>query len=363
VCAHARGVDPGAAGVSLGERRHADSTAPRTTRYKTPMPRPLDVLLLLALPASGKSEVRRFLANATPEQSRDEFHLGPNVQLDDYPYVHMMRRVSQELRARGQDGVFFDSDDLPMKQPLDWGTLIELLNDDFEDAAAGRRIAPFSPATWLLDRFDAARARVGAAPAFASLAPTVRSELIAALERESAELLRDKNNGIPPTLEGRTVVIEFARGGPDGATPPLPAPLGYRYSLARLSDAILSRASILYVWVTPEESRRKNTERTDPNDPGSILHHGVPMAVMLGDYGCDDMDWLIHQSDRPDTVRVETRGRIHHVPVARLDNRKDLTTFVRADRTQWKPEDVRALHTGLAEAFARLAKASAASVG
>ena len=52
----------------------------------------IDILLLLALPASGKSEVRRYLANLTPAQCRDDFHLGPTVQLDDYPYVHMMRR-------------------------------------------------------------------------------------------------------------------------------------------------------------------------------------------------------------------------------------------------------------------------------
>ena len=52
----------------------------------------LDVLLLLALPASGKSEVRRYLASLTPEQCRRDFHMGPTVQLDDYPYVHMMRQ-------------------------------------------------------------------------------------------------------------------------------------------------------------------------------------------------------------------------------------------------------------------------------
>src|SRR5437763_12614164 len=90
-----------------------------------PMSKLIDILLLLALPASGKSEVRRYLASLTPDQCRDDFHLGPTVQLDDYPYVHMMRRVSQELRKRGEDGVFFDSDDLPMKEPLDWGTLVE----------------------------------------------------------------------------------------------------------------------------------------------------------------------------------------------------------------------------------------------
>ena len=34
--------------------------------------------------------------------------------------------------------------------------------------------------------------------------------------------MRDKNAGIPDTLDGKTVVIEFARGGPDGTNPPLP---------------------------------------------------------------------------------------------------------------------------------------------
>ena len=319
----------------------------------------LDVVLLLALPASGKSEVRRFLAHLTPEQCRDEFHLGPTVQLDDYHSVHMMRRASQELRRRGHDGVFFDSDDLPMKEPRDWGTLIELLNEDFADVVARRRAAPPSAATWLLDRFDAARRKVGAAPALGALPAALRAELVKALEAEAAELVRDKNDGVPPTLEGRTVVIEAARGGPDGASMPLPAPLGYRYSLAAFSDEILSRAAILYVWVTPEESRRKNHERTDPNDPGSILHHGVPMAVMLGDYGCDDMAWLIEHSDRPDTVRVEARGRTFHLPVARFDNRVDKTTFVRAERSQWKAGDVAKLHAGLAEALGRLARVSA----
>jgi hypothetical protein len=318
----------------------------------------LDVVLLLALPASGKSEVRRYFASLTPDQCRDEMHLGPTVQLDDYPYVHMMRRVSQELRKRNHDGVFFDSDDLPMKESRDWGTLVELLNEDFDDLVERNRRTPASAATWLLDRFDAARVKVGAKPVLGALPAAVRAELVATLEKEARELLAEKNAGIPDSLAGRTIVIEAARGGPDGATLPLPAPLGYRYSLATFSDAILSRASILYVWVTPEESRRKNTERTDPNDPGSILHHGVPMAVMLGDYGCDDMDWLIQQSDRADTVRIETRGRSHYLPVARFDNRSDKTTFVRGERSQWKPEQVKALHTGLGEALARLATLS-----
>src|SRR5262245_12770809 len=182
------------------------------------MPETIDVLLLLALPASGKSEVRRYLASLSPDQCRDDFHLGPTVQLDDYPYVHLMRRVSQELRRRGADGVFFDSDDLPMKQPLDWGVLVELLNEDFEDLVQRRRPAPPSAARWLLDRFDAARRRVGAEPAFGLMPAELRRALEQAIEDDAARLLRDKNDGVPEDLEGRTVVIEAARGGPDGAT-------------------------------------------------------------------------------------------------------------------------------------------------
>lgn len=328
------------------------------------MSRLIDVLLLTALPASGKSEVRRYLASLTPEQCRDEMHVGPTVQLDDYPYVHLMRRISQELRRRGHDGLFFDSDDLPLKEPRDWGTLIELLNEDFDDLVQRRRPAPrpaaggCPAADWLFDRLDAARRKAGARPALGQLEPAVRLEVARALDAECAGLLRDKNAGVPDSLRGRTVVIEFARGGPDGSPMPLPAPLGYRYAFAALSEQLLERASVLYVWVTPEESRRKNIERTDPADPGSILHHGVPMAVMLGDYGCDDMTWLLEQSDRPGTVRVEAHGRVWHLPVARFDNRRDKTTFVRADRAQWKEADVRALHDGLAEACGRLVKAT-----
>ena len=322
------------------------------------MSRQIEILLLLALPASGKSEVRRYLKSLSPEQCRNDFRMGPTVQLDDYPYVHMMRRASQELRKRGADGGFFDSDDLPMKEQRDWGTLIELLNEDFDDAATGRKASPVSASRWLFERFDAARKKVGAPPLFAVLDTKLRDDVAAALETESAELLAERSAAVPETLQGKTVVIEFARGGPDGAKPPLPAPLGYQYSLARLSDAILSKASILYVWVTPEESRRKNTERSDPSQPGSILFHGVPMQVMLGDYGTDDMAWLIEHADRPDTVKVETRGETFHLPVARFDNRKDLTTFVREDRAKWGAADVKALHDGLASAFVRLAGAA-----
>lgn len=322
----------------------------------------LDIVLLLALPASGKSEVRKYLDQLTPEQALRDFHMGPTLQLDDYPYVHLMRRISEELRHHGHDGVFFASDIEPFLEPRDWGTLIELVNEDFDDLQALRQIAAPSAGDWLLKRYDAARRKVGAPPAFERLDAKLRARLVARLEPEAKQLLADKLAGYPSTregLKGRTIVIEFARGGPDGASMPLPAPLGYQYSLGRLSDAILSRASILYIWVTPEESRRKNDERAKPGREGdaSILHHGVPIKVMLGDYGCDDIEHLMQTSDRPGTVRVDPRGKAFYLPIARFDNRVDKTSFIREDHASWKPEQIQAVHSGLQGALTQLAKA------
>ncbi len=315
------------------------------------MSKHIDVLLLLALPASGKSEVRHYLASLSPEQCHEQFGIGHTVQLDDFPYVHIMRRVTDELTNRGHEGLFFISPALPFRNPVDWLTLIELVNEDYEDLVNGHRPTPESAAQWLFARIDAARARAGGPPALSSLPAGLYEEIAAAVEKDAADLLAAKVAEVPDSLAGKTVVIEFARGGADGSPLPLPRPFGYMNSLAQLSPEILDKASILYIWVTPEESRRKNEARTDPDDPGSILHHGVPLAVMYGDYGCDDMQWLLDQSDQPNTVRTERDGKVYHLPLGRFDNRVDRTTFVREDSSQWSPADVAALQAGLKEAF------------
>jgi hypothetical protein len=210
---------------------------------------------------------------------------------------------------------------------------------------------PESAAQWMFSRFDQARDRVGAPLVFQDMDLELRNDLAQALEAECRDLLVKKNAGIPDTLEGKTVVIEFARGGADGSAMPLPTPYGYKYSLSQLAPEILDRASILYIWVTPEESRRKNLHRADPDDPGSILAHGVPAAVMYGDYGCDDMEWLIETSGKPNAVKVERDGRKWLLPIGRFDNREDLTTFIRDDLGHWKPADVEKLRAGMEAAF------------
>ena len=320
------------------------------------MTRTIDTLLLLALPASGKSELRRYLAHLDLQVAAEDLHLGPTVQLDDYPYVHMMRRIAQELTLMAEDPMFFTDDASSFTEPQDWGTLIQLLNEDY-GLLGTKLVSPESAALWLFDRLDRARSAVGALPGLGMLDTRARRRLAAALEEEALELWTDLADSVESWSDGDTVVIEFARGGPDGAAMPLTPPLGYAYSLGELSEDIVARSSILYVWVTPEESRRRNDERARPGRAGdaSILHHGVPGAVMLDDYGSDDLPWLIEKGGG-ETVPVEKGGSPAQVPVAVFDNRTDHTSFLREDPERWPDAAISALHSELSAVFDRLVR-------
>ncbi|MCD6499748.1 MAG: hypothetical protein J7M25_15760 [Deltaproteobacteria bacterium] len=313
-----------------------------------------DVVLLLALPASGKSELRRYMGHLPEERSRAELHMGPTVQLDDFPYVHFMRRIDDFLAEQGHDRIYFHGPDRSFQDSRDWLTLVELVNDDY-DGLVSRRQSANGGARLLFERLEAAALKVGIGVRLSSVDSDVLDRMAETLDPEAKALEADIPHGVD--LSGKTVVIEFARGGDHKATPPLPYPFGYEHSLARLDERILSRAVILYVWVTPEESRRKNDARADPNDPGSILHHGVPLEVMLGDYGCDDMASLMERSDRSGTVSIERDGRTFFLPVARFDNRSDKTSFLRGDPAQWAKDAVHAVSTELVNACAHLYEA------
>ncbi len=46
-----------------------------------------DVLILIARPAAGKSEIIRFLKNAPPDQRQARFHVGQIDEIDDFPML------------------------------------------------------------------------------------------------------------------------------------------------------------------------------------------------------------------------------------------------------------------------------------
>jgi hypothetical protein len=72
---------------------------------------------------------------------------------------------------------------------------------------------------------------------------------------------------------------------------------------------------------------------------------------MYGDYGCDDMEYLLEKSAKPDTVQVDKAGTSYFLPLGRFDNRVDKTSFIREDEAKWSDADVKALQAGMREAF------------
>jgi len=308
-------------------------------------------LLLLAPPASGKSEVRTFLTNHNPEA----FHMGDTVQLDDYPYVHLQLLVDEALVAMGKAPVFHNEDpggqrNGPFMDPREMAGLMYLLNDDYLEILAGNAPVPENPAADLLRRFDDASEKAGAPVKFRALDAETRAGIEAALMDEARAFYKEKAAACPVDLTGRTIVIEFARGGPLNAAMPMTDGYGYQGSVPYLLPELLKQAAILYIWVTPEDSRRKNRERARPDGHGSILFHGTPESVMDQEYGSDDMPFLMENSDIPGTLRLATPEGMVRVPIARFDNRADLTSFLRRDPATWTEAEVDAVKAGITAA-------------
>ncbi len=312
------------------------------------------ILLLLGLPASGKSEIRRFLASVDKETLARDFHIGEIIHMDDFPYVHFMRKIDLVLEKNNIRRVFFDSDELPFKNPYDWGTLVYLLNEDYLNLVHKTSLCFHSYTEELFRRIDNAARKVDIRNRLAVLEPDIFRMIKSELEFDAKEIFENNKRLSSENLEGKTVIIEFARGGGEDSMLPLEAPFGYGYSLAQLSNEILKNSVILYNWVTPEESRRRNKERFDPNKPGSILYHGVPAEVMQREYGIDDMEWLRDNSNIDDTIMITKGSRIFYIPVAFFDNRVDKTTFLRQEKNLWDENKIEVVSRLLKVAFQKL---------
>jgi hypothetical protein len=261
--------------------------------------------------------------------------------------------LDHEIMEAGDRPVFFDGGRGRMLEPRDWGTLARLLAQDYA-ALGSTGVEHEHPLAHLLDRFDHAREDVGARPVTESIRGETLDRLSKRLDDKIGTFLDELRNTLAVYTPGSTVVAEFARGGPEGAGFPLPAPHGYGYTLPHLGLDMLERSRILYVWVTPDESRKRNLERAGPGpeEEASVLHHRVPDIVMRRDYGTDDLLWLADQSGG--RITVEGMGRTARIPVGVFDNRADYTSFLRADQNTWPPARIQAIHGRLTDVFDEL---------
>jgi len=131
----------------------------------------------------------------------------------------------------------------------------------------------------------------------------------------------------PDFTKRQTVLVEFSRGGERG----------FAEAFAYLADEILSRAGIVYINVSYEESVRKNRRRFDPDQADSILFHGLPDEKMEFYYKTNDWERL---SGGKKTGRIKIRD--FDVPFAVFDNEPE------------KTDDPKKLGPALEEVFGRL---------
>ena len=131
--------------------------------------------------------------------------------------------------------------------------------------------------------------------------------LIRRLDLDFRKLLADK----PDLLDDHTVIVEFSRGSEHG---------GYTEAFGHFSPDLLSRAAILYLDVSFEESLRKNRKRFNPDRPHSILEHGLPDEKLKVLYG--QTDWSSFVSEDPEYVTIGGA----RVPYVVFPNEDDVTT-------------------------------------
>ncbi len=176
-----------------------------------------DIVLLLGLPASGKSEIRRLMANMPETELEKDFHIGKTIDMDDFPYVFIMRKIDEVLEKINQPRIFYLSDEKPFTDPRDWLTLIHLLNEDYRDLKLKRTFKGESAPHFLMKRIDSAGQKVGISQRLQKLPKNILDEISKSIEKDAEKILEEKYRSYPDTFDGKTIMIEFARGGAAGS--------------------------------------------------------------------------------------------------------------------------------------------------
>ena len=90
-----------------------------------------DILLLIARPAAGKSEIIDFLKNTPLPERIKKFHIAEFKELDDFPILWRWFEEDHILAEMGHTHLFTDKDGYFLFPDL-WNLLIRLLCMDYE---------------------------------------------------------------------------------------------------------------------------------------------------------------------------------------------------------------------------------------
>lgn len=125
-----------------------------------------DVLLLIARPGAGKSEVIDYLKNVPAELRLRRFHIGPFDEIDDFPMLWAWYEEDDLLAQMGHPRLHTDRDGYFLYQYL-WDVLIERIGLEYRKRQRGKSEAE-RPGTTIVE-FSRGREHGGYRSAFAHL--------------------------------------------------------------------------------------------------------------------------------------------------------------------------------------------------
>src|SRR5512143_2161443 len=95
-----------------------------------------DILLLIARPGAGKSEVIDYLKNVSAEERSRRFHIGPFEEIDDFPMLWAWMEEDQLLEKMGHARLHTDRDGYFLHH-YRWDLLIERIGLEYQKRQRG----------------------------------------------------------------------------------------------------------------------------------------------------------------------------------------------------------------------------------
>jgi len=90
-----------------------------------------DVLLLIARPAAGKSEIIHYLKNTSPDERRQRFHVGMMDEIDDFPMIWAWFEEDELLEQMGKPRLHTDAQGYFL-WPYLWDVLIRRMSLEYQ---------------------------------------------------------------------------------------------------------------------------------------------------------------------------------------------------------------------------------------
>lgn len=131
----------------------------------------LDVLILIARPAAGKSEIIDFLKRADPDTRAQRFHIGPFTEIDDFPMLWTWFEEDAILAELGHPRLHTDADGT-FKDHILWHLLIRRISLEYHKLLRDQPALHTAGGTVILE-FARGAEHGGFTGAFDHLAPDI----------------------------------------------------------------------------------------------------------------------------------------------------------------------------------------------